>query len=445
MQIGQRTPAGIATKRSRRGSSGRRLVRGLVALAVLAIAAPLALPVGGAYAAAASYRLGTYSTQSAANAQCPEGFTCSGFRVSCPGVKKADSGFIAKRSPSGSPRGLVMFFSEKGGNAWETRRYPAALSFMTKDLTKLGFQSIQVRWESAWLASASGEKAGPARLACRSATVIKWVHDHVYKPRANPIGQCGFCVMGESGGASQISYGLAFYGLDKYIDAAIPVSGPPHAALGKGCSPEYRGYTWPSHTADTMDHSYGYLDGGGPCAKHNLDWTDRWEADGVDTGGSDYVHTETRVTFLLGTKDGTLAPRHGQDYADRLRSAGSQMVSVNIVDGMHHNPWDTAVGVAAVKAAILGDPIPATVDEPSVVPTPGGTRQPRRRPGATPTPQAQPTQPPAALRGGQEQEQISWELVPLGAVSLAALAYAFRRRRKAGQGSEPPDATSQPS
>lgn len=433
-----------AMKHRRRGSSGRRPLSRLAAFAIVASAAPLMLPVGGAHAANASYGLGTYSTQSAAGADCPKGFTCAGFRVSCPGVKKSDSGFIAKRSPSGSPRGLVMFFSGKGGNAFETRRSPAALSFMTKDLTRLGFQSIQVRWKSAWLTSENGEKAGPARLACRSATVIKWVHDHVYKPRTNAVGQCGFCVMGVSAGASQISYGLAFYGLDKYIDVAIPASGPPHGALAKGCSPAHRGYTWPTHTADTMDHSYGYLEGDGPCATQDQDWADRWEADGVDTGGSDYVHPETRVTFLLGTKDGTNAPRHGQDYADRLGSAGSPMVSVNTVDGMHHTPWDTSVGVAAVKAAILGDPIPGTVDEPIVVPTPVETRSPRRRPG-TATPE--PTKPPVAVRGGQEreQEQISWELVALGGVSVGAIAYAFRRRRRAGPGSEPRDATSPPS
>ena len=426
-----------------KGADVRSGRAGWLALAFAAVLGSQVFAAAAGSASTGSYALGKYTVLSGSGADCPKGFTCSGFRVSCPGVNKADEGFIAKRSPSGTPKGTIMFFSEKGGNAWETKRYPAALSLMTKDLTSLGYQSVQVRWESAWLASTGGEKAGPAKLGCRPATVIKWVHDHIYRPRAHGVGACGFCIMGESGGASQISYALAFYGLDRYVDGAIPVAGPPHAALAKGCSPDARGYTWPTYTADTMDHSYGFLEGNGPCAEQDQSWASRWEADGIDTGGNDYVHPETRVVFLLGTKDGTLAVNHGRDYADRLQNAGSPLVSVNWVDGMHHTPWDTSVGIAAVKAAIVDAPIPATVDEPSAEPSSSPKARPSRR-SPTPLPSDSPLQTerkPSALGGRDDEGPASWELVALGAIAFGSLAYAFQMRRRLrdrGGPAEPP-------
>src|SRR5205823_2378398 len=100
---------------------------------------------------------------------------------------------------------------------------------------KEGYMVVQTVWPSAWLAAPPGQQVGPARLGCRPATAIKYVHDVFYDPmHVQPQAlHCGFCVTGNSAGSSQIGYSIAFYGLANIIDAAVLSGGPPHAALDK--------------------------------------------------------------------------------------------------------------------------------------------------------------------------------------------------------------------
>ncbi len=424
----------------------RRLRPALALLAALLVWA--AVPSSGS---AATYGTGTFTVLSTGGGGCPDGYNCTTFRVTCSQTKQAAEGRLATRAASGTPRGLVMFFTVSGGTSWTTVK--ASADSALDDLRGAGFEIVQVKWDDPWLDAAPGETAaGPAKLACRSATVIKWVHGHLYNGSSQPSGNCGFCVTGESGGASQISYSLSHYGLSGIIDAAIPVSGPPHAALVKGCTEEFREYTWPTHTAKTMDNSYGFFGGGGPCEQHDAAYIGKWTADGVDTGGSDYSYPTTRVTFLMGTADGTAAPRHGLDYVDKLKAAGSPNVKVNIIDGMPHSAWDAPVGVTAVKAAILGQSnIPGTV--PSLpqgsTGSSGGGRRPGRGGSSTPTTPTTPTpsvtsSPTAsvsptgsglALPPSDQTQVFPWLLAIAGGAAAAGLTYWLLRRRTR----QPPD------
>ena len=100
---------------------------------------------------------------------------------------------------------------------------------------------------------------GPAHLACRSASLIQWLHDTYYLPMgvsAAPL-QCGFCLTGNSGGASQIAYSLAFYGLGDIVDAVVETGGPPHAALDKACLND-PGFGYSERLDSVLDISYGF-------------------------------------------------------------------------------------------------------------------------------------------------------------------------------------------
>lgn len=410
----------------------RRPIRAALVTLLVCVSLPgIGTPVG--------YGTGTFTVLSTGGGGCTEGYDCTRFRVTCSQIKEAAQGYLATRSASGTARGLAMFFTVGGGTSWTTVKAPA--SDALDDLRGEGLQIVQVKWDDPWLDSASGETAGPAKLACRAATVIKWVHGNIYKGSSQPTGSCGFCVVGVSGGASQISYALSHYGLSGIIDAAVPISGPPHAALVKGCTDEFREYTWPAHTAKTMDNSYGFFGGNGPCEQHDAGYIQKWTADGVDTGGSDYSYPTTRVTFLMGTADGTAAPRHGLDYADKLKSAGTPNVKVNIVDGMPHSAWDAAVGVAAVKAAILGQSVPSTVPSVPGSSGSGGGRGPGRGGGSTPTPtptpsitltptpSPSPTETGLALPEAGEQPVFPWLIAVAGGAAAAGLTYWLLRRR----------------
>jgi hypothetical protein len=220
-------------------------------------------------------------------------------------------------------------------------------------MTADGFKTVVIVWTDSWLQSAPGEQAGPARLACRSATAIQWIHDNLYGRlglAASPQ-TCGFCLTGNSGGASQAAYALSFYGLGSIIDGAVLTDGPPHAAIAQGCLGA-KGYAYDQDSASKIDLSYGYTQGGGPCEQRDQSFARRWRQDSVDGGGV-YFLPKTRVVFLFVSGDPTPGPPHGKAYLAKLLSARSLYVSSDTVPGSVHTITDLRQGRVAVERALL--------------------------------------------------------------------------------------------
>ena len=320
------------------------------------ILASLGIVSRSAGALSAPLPLGNLSLTSATDSSCPSGHTCRGFKVTCPSVQRAARGFLA-RAPArrAQVRGLVVISTGGRGTQWFSSKGAQAANFVS-DLQKDGFVVVQLRWVDPWLVSAPGEDAGSGHLGCRPATVFKWVHDRWFVPLglpAGPVGHCGFCVTGNSGGASQSSYALSHYGLEPLLDAVVPTGGPPHAAQAKGClrNAGQEAYWYASGSAATIDSSYGFQGTSGPCALHDASFVPRWDAESVDTGGSDYVHEQTRVHIILGGADASSAPDHARDYAARLKAAGSPYVTLQVIPGMGHSIVNSA-GLAALRSAL---------------------------------------------------------------------------------------------
>ena len=329
--------------------------RRLRLLAVLATAPVVAASTALADATATrALPLGSIVHTGQGDPTAPAGFGSRGFTVSCPGVGEDARGFLATAKAIGRPRGVVMLFSGGGGTSYWSRG-GVGTSFV-HTLRRDGFTVVQVRWVRGWLTAPTGEQTGPARLACRTATVVKSVHERIVKPlrlSRSRVGRCGFCISGNSGGASQVSYVLSHYGLDTILDAVVPTGGPPHAALAKGCIGE-AGYAYRPESASTIDRSYGFARGDGPCARRDASFASRWRQDAVDTGGTDYVHPRTRVVFVFGTEDRSGAVELARDYADRLRAAGSPRVHVRNVAGMPHAIARSAAGLAVLRQILRG-------------------------------------------------------------------------------------------
>lgn len=254
---------------------------------------------------------------------------------------------IANADPSVARRGVITVFSGGGGTGWWGASTTAQQAIA--DLSNAGFRVVEVAWADGWLKSASGERPGPHALACRPATVIRWMYDTMYAPLGlnPPAGVCGFCVSGNSGGASQVSYALTFYGLETILDAVVPTGGPPHAALDKGClrrSGE-AAYYYTAGNASTIDSSYGYASGTGPCANRNSSFTDRWIADSVEAG--DTYHPSTRVHFIGNGR--AIGETHGKDYYDAITSP----MKINEVDpNLPHGVHNSEAGAAAIVRAL---------------------------------------------------------------------------------------------
>ncbi len=328
---------------------------GLLAAIVLALAS-LALS-----ACTPTYTLGQLGLQDGGDPRCPSGSTCQPFTVSnCPGVAADVPGVLSIGEPSTGvgQRGTVAFFSGGGGGEWWSAGGTQKVTFLAQ-LRADGFRTVEVRWVRPWSDASDGERAGTAKLACRPATAISWIHDHLYTQPATEAptvrGRCGFCVTGNSGGSSQISYSLELYGLENKLDAIFPTSGPPQAAQEKGCL-DVPGFTYnTTDNRNTIDGAFGYLHGDGPCVAHGagFDFHDQWLRNSVETAGTDYDHPDTRVRFIFGAKDTTNSPAHGRTYEQALLDHGSPLVSEVVVADMAHG-IGSPDGLAALISAIEG-------------------------------------------------------------------------------------------
>lgn len=331
----------------------------VVAVVAVAVATNAATPAHGA--SVRELPLGAVSSATGVDPRCPQEATCQAVVVRCPGVSRSARAFLAVELATASKtRGVVVFFSgARGTSYWSTsggRRSSATPteSFLAT-LRRDGFITIQVRWDDAWLVAPAGEQPGPARLACRPASVIKWVYQRFYVPLglSPKVGRCGFCITGNSGGATQVSYALSHYGLDEIVDMVIPSGGPPHAALVKGCLADDPLYRFAGWAAAVIDASYGITGDDGPCSRKDASFLARWREDAVDTGGSDYRHLKTRVAFVFGEYDESGGPTHGNDYLRRLRAAGSPLVSLVTVPGMGHGIARSPDGLSVVRNLLL--------------------------------------------------------------------------------------------
>lgn len=310
-----------------------------------------ASPGSGSLGPGGKFPLGTLEVLSGQG--CSGGASCDvEFQVTCPDVQNAAKGTFLIQSPSVTTRGIVVFFlgGLGTGEAGESINREMVLS-----LADHGIESVIVKWVDSWLESAPGEEVGPARLACRPATAVAWIHENYYRAMGAPsqgLGGCGFCITGNSGGSSQSAYALSFYGLGSIVDAAILSGGPPHAAIEQGCTGQAP-YTYTPVEAPKLDYSYGFLNGGGPCEQHDSSFSTKWKQDSLESGGGVYKLPKTRILFIFGSADPTTGPVHGMAYLDKLQAAGSPYVSEETIPGMPHTIEIYPAGRDALENALL--------------------------------------------------------------------------------------------
>ena len=286
---------------------------------------------------------------------CPTGFTCNQFTVACPNVLHTIPGAIAIQRPTARPAGMVVFFSGSGGDKWWQGRSTLVPPFFQSLLNK-GLILVQLRWgSSGWIGTTLTGGTGQELLACRPATAIKWIHDTFYSPLGltPETGKCGFCLTGNSGRGAAIAYVLASYGLDGMVNAMIPTSGPPLAALAKGCL-QYPGYGYDSGGEALVDASYGYNDAAspGPCRLADHAYYNTWVANSVETGGSDYYYPNTRVEIIVGGQDNAIIRNHASDYFNVLVHNQQPMLTWLLVAKMAHPIIQSQDGLNALLFAL---------------------------------------------------------------------------------------------
>lgn len=337
-------------------------MRIVLILALLASAATVLPAAPPAAAAEPDFALGSVSLEGAPFAchRIP-GHTCQAFKVtSCPGVSADVAGEFSVSPPPNPHRGVLVIFTPGNGTGyWADLPNPDRPSDRWKFLNYAvdhGFQVAQVSWTTSWRDSLVGETppVGPARLACRPATIARYLYEQQWAPlgRARIPGVCGFCILGGSGASAQVTYPLTHYGADGYLDAILAWSGPTHASMAKTCGRVREQVDYWGSAGNDLDSAYGFTSETGPCAQHDPGWTALWNRDSVATQGSDYVYPSTRVHLLLGKLD-HVQVLNATDFASRLSAAGTPFVTMHVVPGMGHAL--SAAGYDALEDALIWD------------------------------------------------------------------------------------------
>lgn len=358
------------------------------------LGALLGIALGSATLHAQAFGLGTIAVGAAAGLpDNPATFPVSSafgppvpFRVSgMPGVNSTHhgTGYFAIAEPTAPVsawRGIVVCFTGSGGETWWAgggQASQALINVLTADLRAEGFAVVQVRWIANWHKAKRNDRAGVARLACKPATIINYLHGAYYEQYDNrPLsertaGEAGFCLTGNSGGASQVSYALSHYGLEGIVDVLIPTGGPVHADMATSilAQPEITNPYWlEDYAVESFDQGFGFNDGSGPALardgnrldENGVRWEVRWDQASIGTGGSDYYHPTTRIEFILGELDGATGARMiptYKGYANTLVAAGQPAAffrdpDPNYIPGTGHNTLGTQAGVDAFWDAV---------------------------------------------------------------------------------------------
>lgn len=266
---------------------------------------------------------------------CPAGDVCTSYVVEC--GTGSTRGLLARSATIGDPRGVVVLFSGGDGDTFLGGQGSDG-DETVDELQAAGLEVYRASWPDTWN-TLDAAPFGLDQAACTASTLIDYLHTEVFLPLELPEddGVCGFCIGGNSGGATQVAYAISHYGQDDILDAAVMSSGPILAALAQGClntDPEFKISTNIRHFADL---AYGFSDGvSGPCVQRDPAMEPTWRADSILDGGDDYVHPTTRVVFLIGGLDNGSAPGNADAYADRLIAAGSPSVTEQLFPNAGH-------------------------------------------------------------------------------------------------------------
>jgi len=319
--------------------------------------APSTVTTSGSTSASGPVELGTVKLGGATTNHCASWFRCEGFTVTCSGLERPARGLLEVQRPSRSPRGLVLYFSgQSGQQPWVIPSTDQVTLPFMQGMAGAGIMNVLVAWEEPWLVSAPGEEAGPARLACRAASLVRYVHDTMYAQlgvHPSPE-QCGFCLAGESGGASEVAYALSRYGLAGMVDAAVLAGGMPFASIEKGCLQTTSPYYYGPASSKFVDAAYGFRPSQkGPCSAARASFRTRWMADSVNSPDAVLSYPHTRLQIIVGGEDTSPAIPLGRDYVAALRAAGTPFLSVQEVPGLSHGIASSPAGLKAVRAALL--------------------------------------------------------------------------------------------
>jgi hypothetical protein len=141
-----------------------------------------------------------------------------------------DHNVLVKVAPAtGAPKGTVILIGGGGANGFFDAGYAYGPT-IASSLQSAGYTVVPLFFNDPNLGWLTGP-GGALRLACRPATTMQWVYDHVHQGGAS----APLCANGESGGSSAIAYSLSHYGLGQILSMVEEDAGPVFTRLDRDC------------------------------------------------------------------------------------------------------------------------------------------------------------------------------------------------------------------
>jgi hypothetical protein len=265
--------------------------------------------------------------------------TCRTMTVQCDGIADMTAS-LEIDAPAGAPVGTVILTSGGGGDGLYSDRYVFAPELIG-GLNDAGYTTVQLAWPPEY-----GFMQGPGgmrRLACRYATLATWIHDNLHAGGD----AAAFCATGNSGGAAQIAYSLAHYGLGDRFDMVQLTGGPPMGRIDHGCLCDLDAVSNPCGTlkpekcytgnaVTLIDVSYADMS----CTLQDAGQQATFRDDSVAAPDATLDYPNTTVHAFFGAMDDTVAVGQAFLWLDQITSEHS----AECVPGTGHNVPNTDVG-----------------------------------------------------------------------------------------------------
>jgi hypothetical protein len=279
---------------------------------------------------------------------------CYTIEVNCEQLSHPRQATVKIGAPTGAStsRGTIVFTTGWVGDYWWDAATPSN-GTIVNEIRAAGFQTAQIKWQQNWFL-ADGEPEGFGALACRPATVIRWIYDNLHEAASEQA----FCATGHSNGASQLAYSMVRYGISDIFSMVLFESGPNWSRIDHSCilNTEHPELFGDVNEQNTVDWAFGSPnDGTGPCARQDTTQISSFRSASLADTNWSYIFPNTMVVFAFGDSDTTTTASQGKYFHQALLDAGTPLLAMSTVPDAPHFLTEVPAGTELVKTQLLSE------------------------------------------------------------------------------------------
>ncbi|MEJ2601172.1 MAG: hypothetical protein P8Z00_22770 [Anaerolineales bacterium] len=278
---------------------------------------------------------------------------CYQIKVTCPNISQSIGATLMVGDPFISLQGTILFFTGWTGTYyWGSEDENEEI---IEHLRQAGYRTVEIKWSTNWFEAELGVPEGMGKLACRPATVVRWVYDNLH----NQNQTVPYCATGHSNGASQLGYAITQYDLADIFTAVVFESGPNWSRIDYEClhnDPAYQSLYGNQGQRNTIDWGFGFNSNGtGPCATMDTSFQQNFQESSLAVNNWSFKFPNLKIAFIFGGDDTTSTAAQGKYFHDLLINNGNSNVSMTVVPGAPHFTTETPEGFQNMQDTLLDE------------------------------------------------------------------------------------------